>query len=143
MFDRRDLMQAIEAYGLMPRLRLLGECADMGAVYPALDIATLTSAFGEGSPNVLGEAMACAVPCVATECGDAAEIIGPNGIIVPPRDPAALAEGWQRMIALGHEGRCALGARARAHIVENYDLDQIVSRFESLYTELHNETVEQ
>jgi len=132
----RDLVQAIEAHGLMPRLRLLGERADMNAVYPAFDIATLSSAFGEGFPNVLAEAMACGVPCVATDSGDAAEILGEFGIIVPTRDPQALAEGWQRMIALGAEGRRALGLKARARIVDNYDLDQIVSRFEMLYGEI-------
>ncbi len=134
----RDLVRAIEAHGLMPRLRLLGERADMNAVYPALDIATLTSAYGEGFPNVLAEAMACGVPCVATGSGDAAEILGEFGIIVPPHDPQALAKGWQRMIALGHEGRRALGIRARARIVENYDLDQVVRRFEALYCEIAN-----
>jgi len=136
----RDLVRAIEAQGLTPRLRLLGERGDMNAVYPALDIATLSSAFGEGFPNVLAEAMACGVPCVATDSGDAAEILGDCGIIVPPRDPQALAEGWQRMIALGAEGRRELGGRARTRIVENYDLDQIVSRFETLYADLHDET---
>jgi glycosyltransferase involved in cell wall biosynthesis len=131
-----DLVRAIEAEGLMPRIRLLGERADLSAVYPALDIATLSSAFGEGFPNVLAEAMACGVPCVATDTGDAAEILGECGIIVPPRDPEALAAGWQRMIALGAEGRRALGIKARARIVENYDLDRIVSRFEALYCEI-------
>ncbi len=137
----RDLVQAIEAHGLMPRLRLLGERADMNAIYPALDIATLTSAFGEGFPNVLAEAMACGVPCVATDSGDAAEILGDCGIIVPPRDPQALAAGWQQMIALGREGRSALGVRARAHIAENYDLARVAERFEALYTNLYNGTV--
>jgi len=132
----RDLVRAIEAQGLTLRLRLLGERADMSAVYPALDIATLSSAFGEGFPNALGEAMACGVPCVATDSGDAAEIIGPTGIIVPPRDPQALAEGWRRMITLGHEGRRALGLTARARIVENYDLDRVVQRFEALYCDI-------
>jgi glycosyltransferase involved in cell wall biosynthesis len=131
-----DLVRAIEAQGLMPRLRLLGERADMSAVYPALDIATLSSAFGEGFPNVLAEAMACGVPCVATDSGDSAEILGECGVIVPPRDPPALAEGWQRMIALGPDGRRALGARARARIVENYDLDRVVPRFETLSSEI-------
>lgn len=132
----RDLVQAIEAQGLTPQLRLLGERTDMSAVYPALDIATLSSAFGEGFPNVLAEAMACGVPCVATDSGDAAEILGECGIVVPPRDPQALAAGWQRMIGFGAEGRRALGNKARARIVENYGLDRIVSRFEALYCEI-------
>jgi len=129
----RDLVRAIEAHGLMSRVRLLGDRADMNAVYPALDIATLSSAFGEGFPNVLAEAMACGVPCVATDSGDAAKILGDAGVIVPPRDPQALAEGWQRMIALGDDGRRALGITARARIVANYDLNRVVSLYEALY----------
>jgi len=78
------------------------------------------------------------VPCVATDSGDATEILGDAGIIAPPRNPQELAAGWQRMIALGHEGRRALGIRARARIVENYDLDQVVQRFEALYCEIAN-----
>jgi glycosyltransferase involved in cell wall biosynthesis len=132
----RELTQAIAAHGLMHRVRLLGERTDMNAIYPALDVATLTSAFGEGFPNVLAEAMACGVPCVATDSGDVAEILGATGIIVPPRDPEALALGWQRMIDLGADGRRALGARARAHIAENYELDHAVRRFEALYADL-------
>jgi glycosyltransferase involved in cell wall biosynthesis len=132
----REFAREIETEGLTPRVRLLGERADMNLLYPALDIVTLSSAFGEGFPNVLAEAMACGVPCVATDCGDAAEIVGDCGIIVPPRDPMALAEGWRRMIALGAGARRTLGARARARIIENYSLDRIVSRFEALYADL-------
>jgi glycosyltransferase involved in cell wall biosynthesis len=80
--------------------------------------------------------MACGVPCVATDIGDSALVIGDAGIIVPPHDPPALAAGWQRMIALGCAGRRSLGVRARARIVENYDLERIVPRFEALYSEI-------
>jgi glycosyltransferase involved in cell wall biosynthesis len=97
---------------------------------------TLSSAFAEALPMVLGEAMACGIPCVATDIGDSALVIGDAGIIVPPRDPQALAVGWRRMIALGPAGRHALGIRARAQIVENYDLARVVPRFEALYSEI-------
>jgi glycosyltransferase involved in cell wall biosynthesis len=132
----RELTGAITTHRIGDRVQLLGERRDLAALYPAFDIVTLSSAYGEGFPNVLGEAMACAVPCVATDTGDAALIIGDTGIIVPPRDPPALAEGWRRLAELVPEGRAELGTKARARIVERYDIDQIVPRFEALYEEI-------
>ena len=76
---------------------LLGPRSDIELIYPAFDVLTLCSIDGEGFPNVLCEAMACDVPCVATDVGDSAEIIGDCGLIVPRRDPQALA---QRMATL-------------------------------------------
>src|SRR5204863_3912623 len=108
---------------LSDRVTLLGECADMARLYAALDIVSLTSAYGEGFPNVLGEAMACGVPCVATDVGDAAVLIGDTGLVVPPRDPGALATGWCRLADFGADDRAALGGRARARIVGHYDIN--------------------
>lgn len=132
----RELARAIAGHGLRDRVRLLGECGAMSAVYPALDLATLSSAFGEGWPNVIGEAMACGVPCVATDSGDSAEIIGDSGVVVPPRDPPALAAAWEQVAALGPEGRRSLGAKARERVVRNYDLAAIIGRYEALYDEM-------
>jgi glycosyltransferase involved in cell wall biosynthesis len=129
----RGLADSIAARGIGDRVLLLGERRDLGAIYPAADIVSLASAFGEGFPNVLAEAMCCEVPCVATDIGDSAEIVGDTGAIVPPRDPEALAAGWERLAALGPDERRALGAAARAHIVEHYDLAAIVARYETLY----------
>ena len=72
--------------------------SDIELVYPALDVLTLCSIAGEGFPNVLCEAMACDVPCVATDVGDSAEIIGDCGLIVPLRDPQALAGAWRALL---------------------------------------------
>jgi glycosyltransferase involved in cell wall biosynthesis len=134
-----DLAQRIAQHGALPPVRLLGERRDMHEVYPAFDIASLTSAFGEGFPNVLGEAMACGVPCIATDSGDAAAVIGPTGEVVPPRDPAALAAAWERLLLAGPAVRQAQGAAARRRIAEHYGLGAMIRRYEALYRDLIEE----
>jgi glycosyltransferase involved in cell wall biosynthesis len=135
----RALAGAIAAHGLGESVMLLGEWRDLASLYPVADIVTLSSAFGEGFPNVLGEAMSCGIPCAATDIGGSAAIVGDAGAIVPPRDPAALAAAWERLAALGPEGRRVLGERARARIVEHYDLAAVVARYEALYRSLAGE----
>jgi glycosyltransferase involved in cell wall biosynthesis len=77
--------------GVADRLLWAGARTDMWRVYNALDLAVSASAFGEGTSNAISEAMATGVPCVATDVGDAAALIGGLGRICPARDSAALA----------------------------------------------------
>jgi glycosyltransferase involved in cell wall biosynthesis len=121
----RDRLKArATALGVANRVTWAGEHQDLAAVYSAFDLATLSSAFGEGFPNVLGEAMACGTPVVATDIGDARDIVGDQGVVAPPRDPAALARGWADMRA-----RRGSGA-ARARIVERFSVATMVQRSE-------------
>jgi glycosyltransferase involved in cell wall biosynthesis len=131
--SNRRLTEAVGDGGLAERLHLVGDRGDMVRVYSGLDIVTLSSAFGEGCPNVLAEAMSCGVPCAATACGDAAEIIGPTGPVVPVRDAEALAAAWDKLIAIGREGRRSLGADARSRILSLYDLNAVVGLYDELY----------
>jgi glycosyltransferase involved in cell wall biosynthesis len=126
----------IDQNGLGERVMLLGERHDLHALYPAFDIVTLSSAYGEGFPMVLGEAMSCGVPCVATDVGDAAEIIGETGAIAPPRDATALTAAWERIAMLTGEERTALETGARARIVAHFGLAGIVARYEALYEDI-------
>ena len=123
---------------LAGRLHLLGEREDSARILAALDLATLSSAFGEGCPNVVGEAMACGVPCVATSVGDAAVLIGDTGAIVPPQDPDALAAAWRGLLDKASAERTALSAAARARIAEHFSLPIIQERYMSLYEQLSN-----
>jgi len=77
--------------------------------------------------------MACGVPCVATDVGDNAAIIGGCGSVVPPRDPQALAEAMSRLLALSSDQRRALGVRARERIQKDYALSEMVRRYLEVY----------
>ena len=132
-YENRVLRRSIENLGLTDRTHLLGERHDMPRLAAALDIFSLSSAYGESFPNVIGEAMACEVACVVTDVGDAHWIVGDAGRVVPPRDSRALAEAWEHMIELGAEGRTAIGRAARARVIERFTLKSVVSRYETLY----------
>src|SRR5262249_4692931 len=114
---------------------LLGTRRDMEKICAALDIA-VSSSFTESFPNAIGEAMACGVPCVVTNVGDAPRLVGETGVVVPPRDPEALASGMNRLLDLSSMDREALGARARRWIISHYSLDSVASAFASLYLSL-------
>jgi glycosyltransferase involved in cell wall biosynthesis len=126
----------IHQLDLGSKVLLLGERQDVSRLMTTLDVATVASAWGEGFPNVLGEAMACGVPCVATDVGDSAYIIANTGRIVPPKDPQALAAAWRALIAVGTEGRKQLGDKARRRVAEYFSLFETVRQYEDLYQEV-------
>jgi len=127
------LAKAIERHGLSGHVHLLGERRDVPAVTAALDVACSSSAWGESFPNVLGEAMACAVPCVTTDVGESAEIVGACGMTVPPRDPNALATAIVALAALDPVERARLGLMARDRIAQDYSIQAIADRYEQYY----------
>ena len=130
------LTEQIERLGIAERIHLLGERQDIPSLMTSFDIFTSSSAYGESFPNVLGEAMSCQVPCVATDIGDSQAIIGDTGIVVPPRDPQALATAWRKLVDLSREERHELGLKARKRIQDNFNLDSsnsFVRKYESIY----------
>lgn len=131
--DSPDLAEMVATAGIAERVRLLGVRQDLEDVFPALDVATLSSAFGEGFPNVLIEAMSCGVPCVATDVGDAARIIGHVGRVVPPSDPAALAAAWEEVLCADP---LALAIAARNRVEALFDIERMCAAYAALYSEL-------
>lgn len=137
-WENTALKESIQTLGLKGGIHLLGERQDIPRVTAALDIATSTSSYGEGFANVIGEAMSCGVPCVVTNVGDSAWIVGESGKVVPPSSSQTLAQAWQKLIELGAEGRRTLGQLARERIIHNFSLDSIVNQYEELYESLIN-----
>ena len=135
-WNNAELTGWIGEAGLRQQFHLLGRREDMPRLTAALDISSTSSSYGEGFPNVIGEAMACGVACAITDVGDSAFIVGETGLVVPPRDPEALAHAWKKLIEMGPEGRQKLGETARKRILENFSLPDIVARYEALYKEV-------
>ena len=116
---------------------LLNERHDLPRLTAALDIACSSSAFGEGFPNVVAEAMCSGVPCVVTDVGDSAWLLQAAGKVVPPNDAQALAAALNEVIALPSHERHALGERGRQRIMDHFSLPAVVSQFESLLSPVH------
>lgn len=120
------LKRLCEKLGLVKHVVWAGSCKDMVAAYNALDLACLSSIFGEGFPNVIGEAMSCGVPCTATDVGDTARVVGDTGIIVNPNDVLTLAEA----LLQGRSLRKTHGANCRQRIQSHFSLKEMVDKTE-------------
>jgi glycosyltransferase involved in cell wall biosynthesis len=102
----------------------------------ALDLAGLSSAYGEAFPLVVGEAMACEVPCVVTDVGDSAALVGETGRVVPGSDPLALAGAWADLLSLPAGALEALGQQARQRILRLFSLEKMVRAYSQLYRDI-------
>ncbi len=125
----------LQRYGVAAVTHLLGLRQDIPRLTAALDIAS-SSSYGESFPNVIGEAMACGIPCAVTDVGDSAYIIGDTGRVVAPGDMTGLASAWEQLLAMQGTDRRALGERARARIAEHFEIGGVVKRYEAFYEEL-------
>ena len=119
-----------------PNTLRLGRRGDVARLLAASDIVVSSSAFGEGFSNALAEGMACGLPAVATDVGDAGAIVGDTGLIVPARDPQALAAALATLAQEPATVRAERGKQARARIVENFAMARAVARFAALYASL-------
>jgi glycosyltransferase involved in cell wall biosynthesis len=134
--ENKELLGWIREAGIRNHCRLLGVREDMPRLTAALDIASSTSSYGEGFPVVLGEAMACGVPCVVTDVGDSAHLVGTTGVVVSPHSPFELAEAWQNLLQLDHNTKLRLAMDARYRIADNFSLPAVVSRYEGVYQQV-------
>jgi glycosyltransferase involved in cell wall biosynthesis len=127
------LRSELSAQGLDGRVLMMGERIDLPAIVAGFDAGVLPSLFGEGFPNVVAEAMACGVPCVVADVGEAGRIVGDNGFVLAPGDRAALTAALSAMRNLSADERRRLGESARRSVIERYALPEIINRYESIY----------
>jgi glycosyltransferase involved in cell wall biosynthesis len=119
---RRLLLTRTRQLGLEAVVRWTSTERRIPAVMSAIDVLCSSSAFGEGFSNVVGEAMACATPCVVTDVGDSARIVGPTGAVVPPRSPERLASALLSVLAKDQAARRAQGSSARERVQQLFSV---------------------
>src|SRR5207302_8386268 len=123
-----DIRTLLAETNLTTRFVLEERRDDVRNIMSALDVFCLASK-SEGFPNVLGEAMGCATPAVATDVGDVREILGDPRLVAAAGDPASLAACINYVLALGEAGRRALGLRQRAEVEARYDIERVWDRY--------------
>jgi glycosyltransferase involved in cell wall biosynthesis len=130
-----ELTGLIASLGIPARCHLLGPRRDVPRIHAALDLLVSSSA-SEAFPLTLGEAMSCGVPCVATDVGDSALIVGETGRLAPAGDSAALAAACASLLRLEPSDRQRLGQAARRRIKDRFSLGAVAARYEALYAGL-------
>lgn len=134
------LKKLVKYYGIEERVKFIGLCDDTAHLYQQVDGFVLSSAW-EGYGLVVAEAMSSELPVVVTDSGGPREIVGSDGtsgLIVPIKNPLALASALVSIEEMPSHERDKMGAIARVRIQKKFSLNEIVTQWENIYTELKN-----
>lgn len=129
------LMRSIRVASLLSNTHLLDLRDDIPHLMAALDVLA-SSSYGEAFPNVLGEAMACGVPCAVTDVGDSAYIVGDTGCVVAPGNMVGLADVLEELLTLPLPEKATLGELARARVAQHFEIGRVVCQYEEFYESL-------
>lgn len=130
---QEELAALVEQKELQEQVTFLGLRRDIPALLAAADALVLASAW-EGLPNVVMEALAAAVPVVATAVGGVPELVveGESGYLVPPRNPQALASAMVRLMGHSNEERVRMGEAGRGHILSGFEISVVMVVWEDM-----------
>lgn len=131
-WSNTSLRRWVESAGLVDRFVLIGEQPDVPSYLAAMDIFCLPSR-SEAFPNVVVEAMAMGLPCVVTQAGDAAAIVGSDGFVVPVKDSVALAGALVQMCEMDPGDRNNMGESGARRVRTEYGIERMKQEFEKIY----------
>ncbi|GAA5316978.1 MAG: glycosyltransferase [Candidatus Pelagadaptatus aseana] len=122
--SNEELTKNLDDLNLPGAVHLLGRQEDIPSIMNAIDLHVTSSAFGEAFPNVICEAMSCGIPCVTTDVGDAAYIVGDSGWVVPPSSPSDLGDAISLAVEAKRESSLWANRKkaARDRIKNNFGL---------------------
>lgn len=132
-----ELLAWLDLHGVRDRILLLGQRNDIPAIMNTLDVHVLSSA-GEAFPNVLCEAMACGTPCVTTDVGDSALIVGETGWVVPAKSPVDLSRTLRFVLEQREKNPTAWRQRkaeARQRILDHFSIGKMTDNYHRAWRE--------
>lgn len=137
--NNKFLINLIKKLELKNYVKLMGNSNNIPKVMRELDLHILPSEYGEGFPNVVAEAMACNTPCVVTNVGDAALIVGKTGWVVPPKNHNILASAIRlALYELKFNKNWKIRQnQARLRIEKNFGIHKMISSYQKLWKELY------
>lgn len=130
------LKTLIQSHGLLEHTTLLGFQTDLIPVYSAMSVLLLSSSNGEAFPNVVAEAMLCETPCVVTDVGDAAVIVGASGKVVAKRDPQGMARAVLELLSMTQNGLVELGAACRRDVSRRFPISAVAREYQQAYSDV-------
>ena len=128
-----ELERQAQNLNIKDNIIVLGEKSNISKILASTDLTVLTSAWGEGFPNVLGESLASGVLCVSTDVGDSKLIIDEYGFIASPGSYEQISSAILKALSMSHEERLALGLKARNYIEKNYSIDKVYNEYLNIY----------
>jgi glycosyltransferase involved in cell wall biosynthesis len=131
----------INEYISNSRIHTLGERENIPELMSTFDALVLCSLYGEGFPNVVGEAMLTGLPVIVTDVGDSALMTGGNGITIPANSPSHLYHAMCEIMSWDVERLDSVRVRSRQHIINNYDILAVADRYEKLWRDLYQQTL--
>ena len=136
--DNHELVKISEGSIPISHLHLIGERDDVSDILNALDLFMLSSS-GEGWPNVVGEAMACGLPCVVTDVGDTGKIVGDTGYVVQSENACALAVAAIHFLKKPIQQRECISVAARRCVEEKFEIETIAREYKSVYEKAYEQ----
>ena len=135
----KPLMDLVKKYEIQDIIMFMGPREDVPKIMAALDVHVLSSA-AESFPNVLAEAMACGTPCVTTNVGDAALIVGDTGWIVPHSDPSTLSKAIQEvLLAIKDSAKWSVRKEeCQKRVTDNYSLKKMIESYQRVWSSAIN-----
>jgi glycosyltransferase involved in cell wall biosynthesis len=137
--SNKKIKNFADKVGIINKVYFLGQSKDIPAVMNGIDVFALSSAWGEAFPNVLGEAMACGTPCVATDVGDSSLIIGDKGAVVPTKSPQNLAVSICETLKGMEESGVVVSKCVRNRIEKNYSINRVQKMYNNMYINIERE----